>query len=181
MSERPRTLRLMVVTFIILGSLLAFVLSYQRFGSGSTTSISTQALTTPGYRWLRGADLPTPRAETAAVLVGNEAYVLGGFDANGMASAKVEVYNTTSDTWRTASPLPVALHHAGAAVVNGRIFIVGGYLGGLVSAGGVLGFDPQADRGGPRTGVRPKRGASLGPGINRRGFPRGGWGGSSPV
>src|SRR2546428_7163329 len=124
MSERPRALPLMVVTFIILGSLLAFVLSYQRFGSGSTTSISTQALTSPGYRWLRGADLPTPRAETAAVLVGNEAYVLGGVDANGMASPKVEVYNTTSDAWRTASPLPVALHHAGAAVFSRREYTV---------------------------------------------------------
>src|SRR5438552_18610194 len=128
MSERPRALPLIVVTFIILGSLLAFVLSYQRFGSGSTTSISTQALTSPGYTWLRGADLPTPRAETAAVLVGNEAYVIGGFDANGMAFAKGEVYNTTSDTWRTASPLPVALHHAGAAYVNGRKLLVVCYL-----------------------------------------------------
>src|SRR3989442_13443027 len=94
MSERPRALPLMVVTFIILGSLLAFVLSYQRFGSGSTTSISTQALTSPGYRWLRGADLPTPRAETAAVLVGNEAYVLGGVAAYRVGVAKVVVYNT---------------------------------------------------------------------------------------
>src|SRR5207245_11599377 len=109
-----------------LASLLPLVLSDQMLRSRSTNSTSTQALTSPGYRWLRGADLPTPRAETAAVLVGNEAYVLGGFDANGMASAKVEVYNTTSDAWRTASPLPVALHHAGAAVVNGRIYIVGG-------------------------------------------------------
>src|SRR5947209_19828285 len=105
MSERPRALPLMVVTFIILGSLLAFVLSYQRFGSGSTTSISTQALTSPGYRWLRGADLPTARAETAAVLVGNEACVLGGFDANGTASGTVEVYNTTSGAGGRGTPL----------------------------------------------------------------------------
>src|SRR2546428_1271530 len=124
MSERPRALPLMVVTFIILGSLLAFVLSYQRFGSGSTTSISTQALTSPGYRWLRGADLPTPRAETAAVLVGNEAYVLGGVDANGMASAKVEVYNTTSDPPRTASPPPAALHHPSPAGCYDSVYTV---------------------------------------------------------
>src|SRR2546427_5934121 len=176
MSERPRALPLMVVTFIILGSLLAFVLSYQRFGSGSTTSISTQALTTPGYRWLRGADLPTPRAETAAVLVGNEAYVLGGFDANGMASAKVEVYNTTSDTWRTARPLPVALHHAGAAVVNGRIYIVGGYLQGWVSTGAGWGYNPKADTRGFRTGMAPKKGALSGQAIKGKGFAIGGAG-----
>src|SRR2546426_4334256 len=162
MSERQRALLLMVVTFIILGSLLAFVLSYQRFGSGSTTSITTQALTSPGYRWLRGADLPTPRAEAAAVLVGNEAYIIGGFDAKGIASAKVEVYNTTSDTWRTASPLPVALHHAGAAVVNGNIFVVGGFLGGWVSAGAVLGFDPEGDKRGAGKGSPPKKAALSG-------------------
>src|SRR2546425_2026195 len=177
MSERPRALPLMVVTFIILGSLLAFVLSYERFGSGSTTGIPPQALTSPGYRWLRGADLPTPRAETAAVLVGNEAYVLGGFDANGMASAKVEVYNTTSDAWRTASPLPVALHHAGAAVVNGRIYIVGGYLEGLVSTGAGWGYNPKGDTWGSGMGLPPKRGALAGSGINGKGFAVGGWGG----
>src|SRR5437870_10340367 len=138
MNERPRAVILMVVISIIIGSLLVLVLSYQSFGSGSTTtSIATQSLTSPGYRWLRGADLPTPRAETAAALVGNEAYIIGGFDAKGIASAKVEVYNTTSDSWRTASPLPVALHHAGAAVVNGRIFVVGGYLEGWVPTGAV--------------------------------------------
>src|SRR2546422_6852244 len=122
MSERSRAVLLTVVALILVGSLLALVLSHQRFESGSTTTtgVTTQSLTSPGYTWLRGANLPTPRAETAAVLVGNEAYVLGGFDANGMASAKVEVYNTTSDAWRTASPLPVALHHAGAAGVQGR-------------------------------------------------------------
>src|SRR3989475_10296499 len=162
MSERPRALPLMVVTFIILGSLLAFVLSYERFGSGSTTSIPTQALTTPGYRWLRGADLPTPRAETAAVLVGNEAYVLGGFDANGMASAKVEVYNTTSDAWRTASPLPVALHHAGAAVVNGRRYNVGGYPPGWGSTGAGRGSNPQGETWGSGKGLAPKKAAPLG-------------------
>src|SRR3989442_14250212 len=102
----------MVVTFIILGSLLAFVLSYQRFGSGSTTSISTQALTSPGYRWLRGADLPTPRAETAAVLVGNEAYIIGGCEAQGLGSPKDEGCRTTAHTPRTSGAPPVALHHA---------------------------------------------------------------------
>src|SRR5207244_8261028 len=103
MSERSRAVLLTVVALILFGSLLALVLSHQRFESGSTTTtgVTTQSLTSPGYTWLRGADLPTPRAETAAVLVGNEAYVIGGFDANGMASAKVEVYNKTSDTWRT--------------------------------------------------------------------------------
>jgi len=96
MSERSRAVLLTVVALILFGSLLALVLSHQRFESGSTTTtgVTTQSLTSPGYTWLRGADLPTPRAETAAVLVGNEAYVIGGFDANGMASAKVEVYNT---------------------------------------------------------------------------------------
>src|SRR2546427_4055886 len=112
MSERPRALPLMVVTFIILGSLLAFVLSYQRFGSGSTTSITTQALTSPGYRWLRGADLPTPRAEAAAVLVGNEAYIIGGVGAKGISFAKGEGYHTTSHSLGKASPPPLAFNHA---------------------------------------------------------------------
>src|SRR5437667_6196225 len=144
MSQRSRAVLLTVVALVLVGSLVALVLSHQRFESGSTTTrgVTTQSLTSPGYTWLRGADLPTPRAETAAVLVGNEAYVIGGFDANGMASAKVEVYNTTSDTLRTASPLPVAIPHARAELVNGRIFVVGGYLEGWVPAGAGWVYNP---------------------------------------
>src|SRR2546428_7469080 len=99
MSERSRAVLLTVVAFILVGSLLALVLSYQRFGSGSTTtSIAIQSSTSPGYTWLRGADLPTPRAETAAVLVGNEAYGLGGVDAHHVASRQAAGCNTASDT-----------------------------------------------------------------------------------
>src|SRR5438132_10102746 len=180
MSERSRAVLLTVVAFILVGSLLALVHSYQRFGSGSTrTSIAIQSSTSPGYTWLRGADLPTPRAETAAVLVGNEAYVLGGFDANGAASAKVEVYNTTSDIWRTASPLPVALHHAGAAVVNGRIYIVGGYLEGWIPTGAVWVYNPKADTWSSGTGMPTKSAALAVQAINGRLFAIGGSGEAS--
>ena len=113
------------------------------------------------------------------MLVGNEAYIIGGFDANGVASAKVEVYNTTSDTWRTASPLPVALHHAGAAVVNGRIFVVGGYLEGWIPTGAVWVYDPKADRWSPGTSMPTKRAALAVQAINGRVFAIGGAGEAS--
>src|SRR2546426_9683095 len=121
MSERSRVVLLTVVALILVGSLIALVLSYQRFESGSTTmGVTIQSLTSIGYTWLRGADLPTPRAETAAVLVGNEAYVIGGVDAHGMGFPKGEGYKTTSHTPRNPRPPPRALHHPGGAPDNRR-------------------------------------------------------------
>src|SRR2546426_9609148 len=108
MSERSRVVLLTVVALILVGSLIALVLSYQRFESGSTTmGVTIQSLTSIGYTWLRGADLPTPRAETAAVLVGNEAYVIGGGRAKGAASAEGGGHHTTFDNLGTPRPPPV--------------------------------------------------------------------------
>jgi N-acetylneuraminic acid mutarotase len=87
--------------------------------------------TAHGAGWSSGAPLPQPRSEVAAAALGNEIAIVGGFDADGRSSARVDVYSPARDTWHRLPDLPVAVNHAAAAAANGRLYVVGGYSGGL--------------------------------------------------
>ncbi|KAL4949358.1 galactose oxidase [Aspergillus filifer] len=71
-----------------------------------------------------------PRQEHAAVLVGDNIYVLGGilpFDGREYATTNiVQKYNTITGTWTETAPMPAALNHANVAVVNNKIYCLGG-------------------------------------------------------
>ncbi len=84
-----------------------------------------------GAGWSSGAPLPQPRSEVAAATLGKEIAVVGGFDADGGSSARVDVYSPSADTWRRLPNLPVVVNHAAAAAAAGRLYVVGGYSGGL--------------------------------------------------
>jgi Galactose oxidase, central domain len=64
--------------------------------------------------WTGGTPMPTPRTEvTSANLDDDDVYVIGGFTSDGETTDVVEMYNATSDSWKTdIAPLPVPLHHA---------------------------------------------------------------------
>jgi len=68
-----------------------------------------------------------PRTEVAAVAVGREIVVVGGFNADGTSSRRVDFYAPSSDTWRTGPDLPAGVNHASAAVARGRLYVLGGY------------------------------------------------------
>ena len=82
---------------------------------------------TSASAWSKGTDMPTPRTEITATNIGNDIYVIGGFDKTGKVLATVEVYNTKNDSWETLSPLPQPLHHTVASNFNGKIYVIGGY------------------------------------------------------
>ena len=77
--------------------------------------------------WSNGAAMPTPRTEITATNIGNDIYVIGGFDKSGNVLDTVEVYNINNDSWKTVSPLPQPLHHTAASSSNGKIYVIGGY------------------------------------------------------
>jgi N-acetylneuraminic acid mutarotase len=95
--------------------------------------------------WGSGAPLPQARSEVAAAVLGKEIAIVGGFDANGGSSARVDLYSPAADTWRRLPDLPVAVNHAAAAAAGGRLYVAGGYSGGLV---GTLGRAFVFERGG---------------------------------
>jgi hypothetical protein len=64
--------------------------------------------------------------------VGEEAWVLGGFDDGLQVSDGIWILD--GGGWREGPPLPEPLHHLNAAVVDGQVYILGALVG--------LGFDP---------------------------------------
>jgi N-acetylneuraminic acid mutarotase len=53
-------------------------------------------------------------------------YVIGGYPANRISVATVQVYDPATDSWRLTTPLPMALNHIMAASANGRLYVIGG-------------------------------------------------------
>jgi N-acetylneuraminic acid mutarotase len=88
-------------------------------------------LATAALSWGSGAALPDPRSEVAAAILGSQIAVVGGFEADGGTSARVDLYSPTADRWRRLPDLPVPANHAAAAGAAGRIYVVGGYTTGL--------------------------------------------------
>jgi N-acetylneuraminic acid mutarotase len=71
------------------------------------------------------------RSEHPAALLADEVIVVGGLIERGPgrigATASVEAYDPSEDTWRVLPDLPVPRHHLMAAVVDGRLFAIGGF------------------------------------------------------
>jgi N-acetylneuraminic acid mutarotase len=90
--------------------------------------IQQQAFTeTSESIWSIGKSMPTPRTEVTATIIGDNIYVIGGFDKSGKVLDTIEVYNMKNDSWKAVAPLPQPLHHTAATTFNGSLYVVGGY------------------------------------------------------
>ncbi len=96
----------------------------------------------PG-KWEIRAAMPSARTEVAAVELGGQIYIMGGYEKNGDMA---ETYDPKQNNWRRRAPLPRALHHLGAASVAGKIYVIGGYIAGVGSVDTVYEYDSSADR-----------------------------------
>jgi N-acetylneuraminic acid mutarotase len=96
------------------------------FGGGSSTTVATvqaftgQATTTLGR-------LPEPRSDVAAAVVGNRAYVLGGFDGTRLVPSVVGT--TDGATFTSAGQLAQPVRYPAVAVEGGYVWVIGGDLG----------------------------------------------------
>ena len=81
--------------------------------------------------WATAAPMPEARTEVAAASLRGEIAVVGGLTQNGDASARVDAYSPSSDSWRRLPDLPIAVHHTLAASDGERVYVVGGYGGAL--------------------------------------------------
>ena len=83
---------------------------------------------TSAQSWSNGESMPTERAEITATNIGDDIYVIGGFDELGDPMDVVEVYNVQNNSWKSVTPLPKPLHHTAASTFDGKIYVVGGFL-----------------------------------------------------
>jgi N-acetylneuraminic acid mutarotase len=93
--------------------------------------------------WSEVAPMPEGRCDFAACAVGNNIYVIGGYDVrNGISSEQQTVfkYDTETDEWSTLTPMIEGQHGHSAIELNGLIFIVGANDIGME----LLCFDPAS-------------------------------------
>lgn len=121
-----------------------------RAAQRSLASTSLPLAGIPIGRWVTLPYAPSPRVEVAAARLGDEVYVVGGFDPAGHTTAEVQRLNLRSGRWSEVSPLPEALNHMNAVGYRGLLYVVGGYASPTdTSTGAVSGFwryDPATRR-----------------------------------
>jgi N-acetylneuraminic acid mutarotase len=90
--------------------------------------ISVFTSPTLAQSWSEGAAMPTARSAIAATNIGDDIYVIGGYDRIGNIMDVVEVYNVKNNSWKSVAALPHPLHHSAAASFDGKIYVVGGFI-----------------------------------------------------
>ena len=94
-------------------------------------------------RWRFVAPLPEPLHHSAAAVVDDIIYVIGGYRTLSFdATAVVYRYDPRSDLWSPAAALPSPRGALAAAVIDGRIYAAGGAPGG----NDLTVYDPMTDR-----------------------------------
>ena len=96
-------------------------------GFAVLTGAAFVGLAVAGGGWSSRAPLPLARTEVAATAFGREIVVVGGFVEGGGSTGRVDLYEPSSDTWRSGPDLPAGVNHASAVVARGRLYVVGGY------------------------------------------------------
>jgi uncharacterized protein (TIGR03437 family) len=76
--------------------------------------------------WVTLAPMPSSRQEVSTAVLEGKIYVIGGYDASGLDSHLVEVYDPQNNSWTSAAPLPIATNHNAAAIVAGKLYAFGG-------------------------------------------------------
>jgi hypothetical protein len=91
---------------------------------GYSTTVLSYNPSTDAWDDANIADAPTARSYNAVVAFNGEIWSIGG--NNGDPVSTVEIYNPSSNIWRTGPSLLQARYEAGAATVGSRIYEVGG-------------------------------------------------------
>jgi N-acetylneuraminic acid mutarotase len=116
----------------------------------------------PGAHWQQRTPVPAAIQETAALALGDQVYVLGGFEGLAVTD-KAQIYDVASGVWSLAPALPAAVHHANAALVDGTLFVVGDLQTfNFTPVGDVWAYNPAADADWTARAAMPRpRGASV--------------------
>ncbi|MDD5658284.1 MAG: hypothetical protein PHF00_13615, partial [Elusimicrobia bacterium] len=94
-----------------------------------------------GDKWTTKANVPTPRYESAAAVLGRKIYLLGGYSPS--YHNENEEYDQAANTWLTKAPMPTARNQLCAAAVGGRIYAFGGTNGSPLALNEE--YDPAAN------------------------------------
>ncbi|WP_165755805.1 S8 family serine peptidase [Ruminiclostridium hungatei] len=109
-----------------------------------------------GANWAGSINMPSARADFAAVELEGKIYVIGGMNAFGEAMGTVEVFDPGTQTWSQAASLNIPRYGLEAETVNGKIYAVGGE-NSLLAYGTVEEYDPHTDTWTEKQGMQQPR------------------------
>ena len=92
--------------------------------SGATTNVHRYDPATDV--WTALPPMATARGGPAAVVVGDDIWVIGGMDGSGESLASTEVYNIPTDAWSAGPAMATARDNPGAATAAGTVYVFGG-------------------------------------------------------
>jgi N-acetylneuraminic acid mutarotase len=105
-------------------------------------------------QWRVRGNTPTERKHTTASAIGEKCFISGGqtnaFGSAGPATATLEAYEPSTNSWSTLADMPTARTGAASAVVNGKLYVIGGGIGGpgsgnVAAKASVEMYDPETD------------------------------------
>jgi hypothetical protein len=97
-------------------------------GDGETSDVLTLA---PGDGWQRGAPLGLRPDHVRAVVLDDEVWAIGGRVDDDSLVDRVDVYDPSTDSWRSGPVLPDPTSAMAVGVLDGAIHVVGGEDPGL--------------------------------------------------
>jgi N-acetylneuraminic acid mutarotase len=101
-------------------------------GSDNNTYLSVNEEYDPNTNsWTIKAPMPTARSGFAIAVYDRKIYVFGGTTGESTSSAsgftgKTEVYDSSTNTWKTKASMPTPRADLSAGVVDGKIYLIGG-------------------------------------------------------
>ncbi len=113
-------------------------------GTGATPAITNivQAVPAAGGNAQNVGMLPQPRADLAAAVVDNTAYVLGGSLETQSFYPSV-LASTDGVTWRTAGNIATPVRYPAVTAANGAVYIIGGVTSNGTDTSAVQRYDPK--------------------------------------
>lgn len=108
-----------------------------QFGQSGDSILSLSAALETAPLWQAAGTMPLPRSQHAAVVVGEDIYVLGGqtvVTGNPVRTSRVERFNPATGAWTTLNegwwgPDYLGYSSTTAAYLNGKIYLPSGYIG----------------------------------------------------
>jgi Galactose oxidase, central domain/Kelch motif/PQQ-like domain len=102
------------------------------FGGGAQTVVdAVQSLSSSAPATI-AAHLPRPRADLAAVAIGNTAYIVGGYD--GTTAAPDVLATTDGVTYRVVARLPLGVRYPAVGAIGNTVYVFGGEWAGTPTA-----------------------------------------------
>ena len=77
--------------------------------------------------WEALAVKPTAVSGISAGIIGDQMYVPGGIGATGERLRSLEIYDLSTNTWRTGPALPAPRSDYGLATIEGELYVFGGH------------------------------------------------------